>query len=325
MTQQSDQQVRQQAYEQAAHWYMQLKEQGFSEEQQQAFDQWLNANSLHQHIWQNVTMFDEKFNRLSRPVLAKTMAHIQHKKKVSGGKWCLGLLAVMTAFYAYQSIRQQDYLPDLLSFDAVDVYTTRMGETQYLTLQDGSQIWINSASKIRVKYTDFQRQIELAQGEIFIETHHDVQKRQFYVSTSHGKLQALGTVFNVHYLPDQTELSVKEGIVRIQTVHGQYHQDITAEHAAVFDQNQIHQDNYQATQFLWREHLLVVHSMPLKQVVAELSRYYPGEIELDPSLEQVLISGSYSTQNIEKTLKILATTYQFNMRVISEQKLRVQQ
>ncbi|MCH4246407.1 MAG: FecR domain-containing protein [Acinetobacter populi] len=311
-------QEKQQAYEQAAEWFMLMQEHPLNTQQQVEFEAWLAAKPLHQEVWQNVAMFEEKFNRMPKQVIAKTVQELKPKKK-NIGKLSMAFISLLTAFYAFQGIRQQDYFPELLSFDAVDIYKTKIGEQQQVALQDGSQIWLNSQTKIRVKYNNQQRKIELANGEIYIETHKDPLQRPFSVYTQHGDLVALGTKFNVDYTPHQTELSVQEGAVRIQTKNSKRQQIISAQHAALFDTDKIYPQAFHAGDLLWRQHLLVVHSMPLSQFIKELSKYDKTRIILDPSAHNVLVSGSYSTQDIRKTLEIIAHTYQLNISGTTDQ------
>ncbi|GAA5015806.1 FecR family protein [Acinetobacter puyangensis] len=311
-------QEKQEAYEQAAEWFMLIQEQSLNTQQQAEFEAWLVAKPLHQEVWQNVAMFEEKFNRMPKQVIAKTVQELKPKKKHIG-KLSLAFISLLTAVYALQGIRQQDYFPELLSFDPVDIYKTKIGEQQQVALHDGSQIWLNSQTKIRVKYNDQQRKIELANGEIYIETHKDRLQRPFSVHTQHGDLVALGTKFNVDYTLDKTELSVQEGAVRIEVRNSKQQQIISAQHAAMFDTDNIYPQTFHAGDLLWRQHLLVVHSMPLPQFIKELSKYDKTRIVLDPSIHDVLVSGSYSTRDINKTLGVIAHTYQLNISETTDQ------
>ena len=312
--------ARQRAYREAAEWYMQMQEQAFDAKQKTCFDQWLAADVLHQEVWANVIMFDEKLGRVPKTVMAQTMQQLKPKPQIAT-KFSLILFALCIALYEVQGIRQQDYLPEMLSFDPVDIYKTHIGEQQQLTLADGSQLWLNSNSKIRVKYNTKQRRIELARGEIYIETHQDIQQRPFTVHTADEDLLALGTVFNVRHLTTQTELIVKQGIVRTQPRYATDYQDIAAQHTVRFDAQQIYHENYSDMPLLWRQQLLVVHSMSLKQFITELSRYHQQQIDIDPSLEKILVSGAYSTQDLSRTLNMLQTTYHFN--VVHNQQNRI--
>lgn len=305
---------KQRVYEQAAEWYMLMQEQILTEAQQTEFDIWLATSALHQEVWKNVTMFDAKFQRMPKHVVAKTVQELKLQNKPTG-KLSLAFISILAALYAYQSIRQQDFLPEILSFDPIDIYKTEIGQQQQIALADGSQIWLNSGTKIRVKYNDQQRRIDLTKGEIYIETAKDQMQRRFSVNTKHGDLLALGTVFNVYYTPERTILQVKEGAVRIETANHKKRQDIAAQHAAAFDDQQIYSAAYQATNLLWREQLFVVHSMSLKQFTAELSRYHKAKIIIDPALDHIAVSGSYSLLNIEKTLAMVAQTHHLKMNV----------
>lgn len=319
----SSQQEKKQAYQQAAEWYLLMQEQPLTDQQQEEFEAWQQI-PLHQQVWQNVRMFDDKFQRLPKQQIARTVQHFDATLPKWAAQLCIVLCSALGLLYVGQGVRQQDYFPEIWSFDPVEIYHTERGMQQHLTLQDGSQVWLNSNSKIRVKYNSQQRRIELAKGEIYIETHKDTFKRQLSVRTSHGDLLALGTVFNVRYSAEKTELLVRQGIVRILTKDRQTQQDIPAQHAATFNQDKISPKSYQATHMLWRQQLLVVHSMPLGQFIKELTPHYQGKIQLEPALGEILISGSYSTQDVEKTLSIVTNTHHLNIQV-KPQKIQLAQ
>ena len=66
-----------------------------------------------------------------------------------------------------------------------------------LVLEDGSRVWLNSASELRypVRFTGKNRQVTL-EGEAYFEVAKDAA-RPFIVKTSHYNIEVLGTRFNV--------------------------------------------------------------------------------------------------------------------------------
>lgn len=82
-------------------------------------------------------------------------------------------------------------------------YTVARGETQTVTLPDGTQVWINSASTIR--YTDApdasQRTVHL-DGEAYFSVQPNPAK-PFIVSTANLSVKVLGTRFNIKAYADE--------------------------------------------------------------------------------------------------------------------------
>jgi len=97
-----------------------------------------------------------------------------------------------------------------------NTYTTRLGETRVIMLEDGSVITLNTNTQARVRYTKEQRTIDLDRGEALF----DVAKnkaRPFIVQAGSTLVRAVGTSFTVKRLPDEpVQVLVREGIVEIK-------------------------------------------------------------------------------------------------------------
>ena len=97
------------------------------------------------------------------------------------------------------------------------VFTTNMGESLHHTMSDGSTLWLNSNTKIRVNYSDTFRQIILLEGEAHFEVAKDAT-RPFEVYADDRLVRAIGTAFSVHKLKNSIEVLVTEGTVELAIV-----------------------------------------------------------------------------------------------------------
>ncbi|WP_370444249.1 FecR domain-containing protein [Candidatus Burkholderia verschuerenii] len=92
-----------------------------------------------------------------------------------------------------------------------------MGERRTITLADGTELMLDTDSAVDIRYTPSERRIRLVQGAIMIKTGHaDTASRRFFVDTTHGVLEALGTRFSVRQDAANTRLDVFEGAVRVE-------------------------------------------------------------------------------------------------------------
>jgi transmembrane sensor len=95
-------------------------------------------------------------------------------------------------------------------------FSTSLGETRVVSLEDGSVITLNTASRVIVKYTDERRHVELLQGEALF----DVAKnptRPFIVAASDTEVRAVGTSFTIKWLHDKPmQVLVREGVVEVK-------------------------------------------------------------------------------------------------------------
>jgi transmembrane sensor len=94
------------------------------------------------------------------------------------------------------------------------VYATTFGEQRSITLDDGSVVDINSHSKIRVRYSATERDVELLEGQALFRVAKNIA-RPFWVSSATTRVRAVGTEFDVYKRRNGTVVSVVEGRVAV--------------------------------------------------------------------------------------------------------------
>jgi transmembrane sensor len=102
----------------------------------------------------------------------------------------------------------------VLLHSRVGLYTTGFGEQRVLTLADGSVVTLNTESQIKVDFSAKERLIELRTGEAFFRVAHDAS-RPFFVDAKDAIVRAVGTQFNVRIAPQNTVVSVVDGVVKV--------------------------------------------------------------------------------------------------------------
>jgi transmembrane sensor len=110
------------------------------------------------------------------------------------------LIAAVGTWYWYAYVR--------------NTYGTSVGEQRTLTLNDGSTIELDSGSKIRVTYSDRERQVELLDGQALFHVTQDLA-RPFIVHTKITNIRAIGTQFDVYKKTTGTTVTVVEGRVAV--------------------------------------------------------------------------------------------------------------
>jgi len=93
-------------------------------------------------------------------------------------------------------------------------YSTDIGERRSITLEDGSTIDLNARSKVRVKFSKGERDVELLEGQALFGVAHDVT-RPFVVSAGNTAVRAVGTQFDVYRKRSGTTVTVVEGRVAV--------------------------------------------------------------------------------------------------------------
>jgi transmembrane sensor len=94
------------------------------------------------------------------------------------------------------------------------IYSTALGEQRSIQFEDGSTVELNSRSKIRVKYSKQERDVDLIEGQALFHVAHDVS-RPFIVAVGATRVRAVGTQFDVYKRSNSTVVTVVEGRVAV--------------------------------------------------------------------------------------------------------------
>ena len=95
------------------------------------------------------------------------------------------------------------------------VYSTQLGEQRSIVLADGSTVELNSQSRVRVRFDNRQRRIELMQGQALFHVTKD-PARPFLVRADGTTVRAVGTVFDVYRKRGSAVITVVEGVVVVE-------------------------------------------------------------------------------------------------------------
>ena len=101
-----------------------------------------------------------------------------------------------------------------LAMQLHSTYATDIGERRSITLEDGSTIDLNARSKVRVRFSDRERDVKLLEGQALFSVAHDAS-RPFIVSAGNTAVRAVGTQFDVYRKSHGTTITVVEGRVAV--------------------------------------------------------------------------------------------------------------
>lgn len=97
------------------------------------------------------------------------------------------------------------------------MYATGIGETRWITLEDGSTIELNAESRVRVRQTRMERDVDLLQGQALFEVTRN-PARPFVVRSGSAQITDVGTEFDVYRRDADTVVTVIEGRVAVRTL-----------------------------------------------------------------------------------------------------------
>ncbi len=306
--------------EQAIAWLVQLRAQpsGVAPDPalQARIDAWRAADGRHETVWSELMASEAQFQRLvALPVapaqwqqplsaLNRSRSRRQSRRRWLGGV-ALGLGSVALAGLA---ARQAGL------FDSLDGqrYATGTGDQRRVTLGDGTQLALNTATAVQLQFDADQRLITLERGEIFIDTGRDAispRHRPFLVQTAQARLQALGTHFAVRQQEGVTRLSVLEGRVAVEPGQGTRTVIVPGETVEIDAGGQLRRQAIAAAAMdptAWLDGTLVARDMRLVDVLAEMARYRHGWLVCEDSVASLKVSGVFQLRDGEAALESLA-------------------
>ncbi|HEX5458741.1 MAG TPA: FecR domain-containing protein [Steroidobacteraceae bacterium] len=96
-----------------------------------------------------------------------------------------------------------------------DTYATAIGEQRTVALADGSTVELDSHSRVRIRYTESRRDVDLLEGQALFQVAHNAA-RPFIVHSGITSVRDVGTQFDVYRKPTGTVVTVVEGRVSVR-------------------------------------------------------------------------------------------------------------
>lgn len=168
-----------------------------------------------------------------------------------------------------------------------------------IQLEDGSEVWLNSASKLYYpkSFSKDERKIKV-EGEVYLSVAHD-SLRPFYVESGRQLVRVYGTEFNVRHYPEDNEVytTLEKGCISLTCTDGNSGEFfISPGHQGVFTDTdskvQVRSVNTDVVTS-WRKGRFVFEYQNLRRIMQDLSRWYDFDYEfMDSSLENEEFMGS---------------------------------
>ncbi|WP_215226431.1 FecR family protein [Echinicola shivajiensis] len=186
-----------------------------------------------------------------------------------------------------------------------------IGERKYLTLPDGSEVWLNAGSKISYQ-NDFQsRDVELV-GEAFFDVKRD-EARPFTVQSDGINTRVLGTSFNVRaYSEDNgVKVTVKTGRVAVGKLGAQFASITPNQQIHYSEENQdfTFQEVDASSLASWIGGDLVFENVTFSEAIVTLKMEYGKDFKFDnPSLGKCRFTSKFDVgEDLDHILEVLST------------------
>lgn len=169
------------------------------------------------------------------------------------------------------------------------------------TLPDGSIVIINKQSSLQYRKQSFKKERELSLlGEAFFE----VKKGStFLVKTPLGKIEVLGTSFNVLYRNDKLEVICKTGRVSVVTNDKSINMVLNPSDKLMITSENILLVQTEYLNELWTSGIFRYESAPLRDVLEELARQYNLKLKLNIDISDRKWTGSFDNKDLKKAIQ----------------------
>jgi transmembrane sensor len=203
-----------------------------------------------------------------------------------------------------------------------DTFSTAIGQIREVVLADGSVVFLNTDTQIRVRFTEQLRDISLIKGEAQFDVAKN-KKRPFIVSAGDTRVRAVGTSFTVTMLPKKPiQVLVKEGVVELQRadaaaaipVRASANIRATAPVGAPIVTVAVPEEKL-ARDLAWQRGRIALENQSLEEAAGEFARYSETRIVVDPAVSDKTITGLFASNDPVGFAKAAAAVLKLRVEV----------
>ncbi|WP_447935431.1 FecR domain-containing protein [Stenotrophomonas lactitubi] len=294
--------------EQAADWMMRLHDDSSASLSAQ-WQRWHDADPEHARAWQRARHLLALTAQVPGPLARSVL-----QAPASRGRRAL-LRSVATLLVAPIGGWLAWRLWEDAAWDAS--VRTAVGERRQHLLPDGSVLHLDTDTAVDIAFDAVQRLLRLRHGQVLLITAVDPQSstRPFVLASPAGRMQALGTRFNVLHQQATSVLGVTDGAVQVTLAAEGSSRRIVAGRQVRFTAEAF-EPTVPAEPAIdaWQQGMLVVDALPLRMVLARLGRYQHGGLGCDDAIATLPVSGAFPVDDPDRSLSMLAGTYNLQIR-----------
>jgi len=189
---------------------------------------------------------------------------------------------------------------------------TPPGQTRTMMLADGSRVELSGGTSLDVRLGSARREVRMQSGEAFFTVAPDAT-RPFVVTTEDGRVQVVGTAFDLSQTRDGLEIAVHHGRVAfgrnglfVETV------DLVAGDKADLNEGVVSTvKHFDLEAGDWRSGWLDTNGVTLGGLAERLSRRHDITVSVDPTLLDKRIAGRFRLNDPETLLRSLSAIHGF--------------
>ncbi|MBO0495379.1 FecR domain-containing protein [Pseudomonas sp. Marseille-Q1929] len=177
-----------------------------------------------------------------------------------------------------------------------------------LNLPDGSTLYVNANTRVRVEFTAYQRIVHLDKGQLYLEVAAD-KERPLFVQAGEANVRVVGTGFDVRRSQQQLVVSVAHGQVAFEPDAKSPVTLLGAQQRAIFSyaKGTLQQQTLTAEEVAdWRSGHLSFRNRELVSLIDELSLYRPqAPLQVSNAVAHLKVSGNLDVNDPDALLNAL--------------------
>ena len=273
----------------AADWFARLQSVDAPETDWAAFVQWLERDPTHAEAYAAIEAMWVSLDGLELPAETTVVPFAPRAApRLTNRRWAIfgaGATAAAAALAAVMVLPQQGAV----------AYQAPTAQPRTVELADGSHLYLNRGAQVRVALKSSRRAVEFVDGEAEFDVAHD-PSRPFMIAAGDRQIRVVGTAFNVLRHDGRLTVTVTRGVVAVSgdAAHPADTVTLTAgqqlDHVEGSSLTKVSQVDPQDA-LGWRRGVLVYRDRPLSEVSADLGRYLPLPVRVDPSAQGLKFTG----------------------------------
>ncbi len=186
----------------------------------------------------------------------------------------------------------------LAEYAEAGVYETDIGERKHISLSDGTELMLDTATRLRVRFNDMRRCVELQYGRVDFRVSLDARQRPFIVSAGDEVVAGGRSVFDVSCNSGQVAVVLIQGHAAIRSADGAIRAPRVlsrGERLTTCAGSGPVLDKPNLTPLLaWQTGEAIFENSSLADAIAEMNRYSTVKLSIDDArILQLKVSGVY--------------------------------
>jgi transmembrane sensor len=317
--------------EEAAYWDARVRMEACSADERAEFQRWLDSRPEHSTIWASLQQGIKGLQTASttHPGLramrdrAAATRRRAWRTRITVRAAAVAAIAIIGAAASVQWNRENGHAAVERTASA---FQTAVGERSSVQLQDGSEVSLDTGSRVEVSYTKRQRTIEVLQGRVYFRVAKDAG-RPFVVAAAGRQVVAVGTEFDIRLDANNLFVTLVEGRVDVAKIPLRRGDTSTVQELTPGERMVVDRSSGRATIaradiekiVSWRQGKILFENTPLAEAIAEMNRYSAAPIVVaDPALDQLQVNGMFYTAQPDNFLRALAQYFSIQLRVAAD-------